>query len=95
MAAEQLLKEGGAKAVAIQEDYTVFEAKGKDKELNDLFQELGKFGLIEYVRSSRIAILKSTEGNHEKISDPAKKDPIKEPSNNDFLNHKNMIFEMQ
>ena len=93
-AVERLLKNYGAKAVAIQKDYTVLEARGQDKEVNDLLQELRKFGLTEFVRSSRIAILKSSEGIYKKILDPKRKTQQEKTSNNEFLNHKNMIFEI-
>ncbi len=91
---ERLLREFGAKAVVIRADYTVFEATGQDDEINNLLNELGKYGLIEFVRSSRIAIIKSSEGVHKKVLDMEKNDPTKKPINNEFLNHKSMIFEM-
>ena len=91
---ERLLREYGAKAVVIQEDYTVFETTGQDEEINNLLEELDKFGLIEFVKSSRIAIIKSSEGVHKKVLDMEKNDPTKLPINNEFLNHKSIIFEM-
>jgi len=91
---ERLLREFGANAVVIREDYTVFEATGQDEEINRLLKELDKYGLIEFVRSSRIAIIKSSEGIHKKVLDMEKNDPTKMPVNNEFLNHKSMIFEM-
>ncbi len=91
---ERLLREYGAKAVVIQEDYTIFEATGQDEEVNNLLEELNKFGLIEFVRSSRIAIIKSDEGIHKKVLDMDKNDPTKHPINDEFSNHKSVIFEM-
>jgi len=91
---ERLLREFGANAVVIREDYTVFDATGQDEEINRLLKELDKYGLIEFVRSSRIAIIKSSEGIHKKVLDMEKNDPTKMPVNNEFLNHKSMIFEM-
>ena len=91
---ERLLREYGAEAVVIQEDYTVFEATGQDEEVNNLLEELDKFGLIEFVRSSRIAIIKSSEGIHKKVLDMERNDPTEQPINNEFLNHKSVIFEM-
>jgi acetolactate synthase-1/3 small subunit len=92
--AERLLREYGAKSVVIQEDYTVFEATGQDEEVNNLLEELNKFGLIEFVRSSRIAIIKSDEGIHKKVLDMDKNDPTQQPINDEFSNHKSVIFEM-
>lgn len=91
---ERLLREFGAKAVVIREDYTVFETTGQDDEVNNLLKELDKYGLIEFVRSSRIAIIKSSEGIHKNVMDMEKNDPRKKSINNEFLNHKSMIFEM-
>jgi acetolactate synthase-1/3 small subunit len=91
---ERLLREFGAKAVVIRDDYTVFETTGQELEIGNLLTELAKYGLIEFVRSSRIAIIKSSEGVHKKVLDMEKNDPTKKPINNEFLNHKSMIFEM-
>jgi len=91
---ERLLREFGARAVVIRDDYTVFETTGQDDEVNNLLTELSKYSLIEFVKSSRIAIIKSSEGVHKKVLDMEKNDPTKKQINNEFLNHKSMIFEM-
>lgn len=91
---ERLLREYGAKAVVIREDYTVFETTGQDDEVNNLLKELDQYGLIEFVRSSRIAIIKSSEGIHKNVLDMERNDPRKKAINNEFLNHKSIIFEM-
>jgi acetolactate synthase-1/3 small subunit len=91
---ERLLREYGAKAVVIRNDYTVFEVTGQDNEINNLLKELDQYGLIEFVKSSRIAIIKSSDGMHKQVLDMEKNDPTKLPINNEFLNLKSMIFEM-
>ena len=91
---ERLLREFGAKAVVIRDDYTVFETTGQNEEIGNLLKELDKYGLIEFVQSSRIAIIKSSEGVHKNVLDMEKNDPTKKPINNEYLNHKSMIFEM-
>lgn len=91
---ERLLREFGGRAVVIREDYTVFETTGQDHEINNLLVELSKYGLIEFVKSARIAIIKANEGIHKKVLDMELNDPTKKPINNEFLNHKSMIFEM-
>ena len=91
---ERLLREFGAKAVVIRDDYTVFEATGQDEEINKLLEELSKYGLIEFVKSARIAIIKNSKGIHNKVLKMEANDPTKKPINNEFLNHKSMIFEM-
>tara|TARA_B110000503_G_scaffold3797_1_gene4966 strand:- start:1597 stop:2184 length:588 start_codon:yes stop_codon:yes gene_type:complete len=91
---ERLLRQYGAKVMVIREDYTVFEATGQDEEINNLVSELDSYGLIEFVKSSRIALIKSSEGIHRKVLDMEKNDPSKKPINKEFLSHKSMIFEM-
>src|ERR1700709_1099090 len=53
---ERLLREFGARAVAIRKDYTVFETTGHREETDKLIAFLEPFGLIEFVRSARVAI---------------------------------------
>jgi acetolactate synthase-1/3 small subunit len=91
---ERLLREFGGRAVVIREDYTVFETTGQDDEINNLLTELSKFGLIEFVKSARIAIIKANEGIHKKVLKMEENDPTKRPINNEFLDLKSMIFEM-
>jgi len=91
---ERLLREYGANAVVIRNDYTVFEVTGQDNEINNLLKELDQYGLIEFVKSSRIAIIKSSDGIHQQVLDMEKNDPTKLPINNELLNLKSMIFEM-
>ncbi|HWH62425.1 MAG TPA: acetolactate synthase small subunit, partial [Ginsengibacter sp.] len=50
---ERLLREFGARAVAIRKDYTVFETTGHREETEKLIKFLEPFGLIEFVRSAR------------------------------------------
>ncbi|MEO8516542.1 MAG: acetolactate synthase small subunit [Flavobacterium sp.] len=91
---ERLLREYGARAVVIREDYTVFETTGQQEEIEKLLNKLAEYQLIEFVRSSRIAIIKSSEGIHKRILDMEKNNPVNKPINNEFLNHKSIIFEM-
>jgi acetolactate synthase-1/3 small subunit len=91
---ERLLRQYGAKVMVIWEDYTVFEATGQDEDINNLVSELDRYGLIEFAKSSRIAIIKSSEGIHQKVLDMEKNDSSKKPINKEFLSHKSIIFEM-
>lgn len=68
---ERLLREYGARAVVIRKDYTVFETSGHREETDGLLRALEPFGLIEFVRSARIAIIKSSRGFHEKLNELA------------------------
>lgn len=91
---ERLLREFGARAVVIRDDYTVFETTGQEEEIDKLLVELSNYGLIEFVKSARIAIIKANEGIHKKVLKMQANDPTSKPINNEFLNHKSMIFEM-
>ena len=91
---ERLLREYGAKAVVIRHDYTVFEATGQGEEINKLLKKLDKFGLIEFVRSSRIAIINASEGIHKKVVEMEQKNPALQTINNEFLDKKDQVFQM-
>ena len=66
---ERLLREHGARAVVIRRDYTVFETSGHREETDKLISVLEPFGLIEFVRSARVAIIKDSRGFHEKLTE--------------------------
>ncbi len=54
---ERLLRQYGASTVVIRKDYIVFETAGHREEIDKLTEELTKYGLIEFVRGARIAII--------------------------------------
>lgn len=91
---ERLLREFGAKAIVIRNDYTVFEVTGQDEEINNLLIKLDEYQLIEFVRSSRIAIIKDSNGIHDMILEMDREHPIKQNITNQFLNQKEVIFQM-
>lgn len=66
---ERLLRTYGARVVAIMSDYTIFETTGQREETDTLLKVLGEYGLIEFVRSARIAIIKDSKGFHEKLKE--------------------------
>src|SRR4029453_2954747 len=75
---ERLLRKYGARAVVIGKDYTIFETTGQREETDKLVQVLEPYGLIEFVRSARVAIIKSSRGFHEKLKEFEKKKPSEE-----------------
>src|SRR5215467_10420095 len=75
---ERLLREYGARVVAIRKDYTVFETTGHREETDGLVKVLEPYGLIEFVRSARVAIIKNSLGFHEKIKEFEYKEPSEE-----------------
>jgi acetolactate synthase I/III small subunit len=91
---ERLLREHGAKAVVIRKDYTVFEVTGHREETDNLIKVLEPFGLIEFVRSARVAIIKDSDGFHEKLKEFEHREPGEDASENEFLNENEKVFSM-
>ena len=91
---ERLLREFGARAVAIRKDYIVFETTGHHEEIDKLVKVLEPYGLIEFVRSARVAILKDSAGFHERLKDFERKDPSEELIENEFLSDNEKVFSM-
>jgi acetolactate synthase-1/3 small subunit len=91
---ERLLREYGARAVVIRKDYTVFETTGQREEINKLISVLEPFGLIEFVRSGRVAIIKASSGFHSKLKEFEKKEPGEEVIENEFLGKGDQVFTM-
>jgi acetolactate synthase-1/3 small subunit len=91
---ERLLREHGAKAVVIRKDYTVFEVSGHREETDNLIKVLEPFGLIEFVRSARVAIIKNSEGFHSKLKEFEYKAPGEGVIENEYLNQQEEVFTM-
>jgi acetolactate synthase-1/3 small subunit len=91
---ERLLREFGARAVAIRKDFIVFETTGHREETNKLMEALAPFGLVEFVRSARVAIIKESEGFHEKLKDFEKREPGEELIENEYLGKREAVFTM-
>lgn len=91
---ERLLREYGARAVVIREDYTVFETTGQDEEIDNLLRKLAEYQLIEFVRSSRIAIIKAEEGLHKKLIELEKNNPASKPLELDYSSFEKSTFVM-
>jgi acetolactate synthase-1/3 small subunit len=82
---ERMLREYGARAVVIRRDYIIFETTGQRDEINKLIEILSPYGLIEFVRSARIAIIKNSDGFHGKIKEFEQNDPTPtQPENATF-----------
>ena len=91
---ERLLRQHGARAVVIRKDYTVFETTGHREETNNLIRVLEPYGLIEFVRSARVAIIKASSGFNEMLRDFEQRDPSEEPNENEYLNEKERVVVM-
>jgi len=91
---ERLLRQYGARAVVIRNDYTVFETSGHREEIDGLIKALEPYGLIEFVRSARVAIIKDSKGFHSKLKDFEYREPGEELVENEFLNQQAEVFDM-
>jgi acetolactate synthase-1/3 small subunit len=91
---ERLLRQYGAKAVVIRKDYTVFEVTGHREETEKLVEVLQPYGLIEFVRSARVAIIKASSGFNEKLRDFEYAEPSEEELENKYLNRQEEVFSM-
>ncbi|HYF33570.1 MAG TPA: acetolactate synthase small subunit [Chitinophagaceae bacterium] len=91
---ERLLREYGARAVVIRKDYTVFETTGHREETDRLVEVLEPYGLIEFVRSARVAIIKGSSGFHDKLKEFEQTEPGEELIENEYLNKQAEVFTM-
>lgn len=91
---ERLLRQYGANAVVIRKDYTVFEVVGHREETDTLIKVLEPYGLIEFVRSGRVAIIKDSEGFHEKLKEFEYREPGEDAIENEFLSENEKVFSM-
>ena len=91
---ERLLSQHGAKAVVIRKDYTVFEVSGQRDETDKLISILEPYGLIEFVRSARVAIIKNSEGFHKKLKEFEYREPGEGVLENEYLDKGNEVFSM-
>src|SRR5215467_6578017 len=91
---ERLLRQHGARVVVIRTDYTVFEATGQREETDKLVEVLEPFGLIEFVRSARVAIIKNSRGFHDKLKEFEKTEPGEEVIENEYLGKGDQVFTM-
>ncbi len=56
---ETLVRSNGARILVIEEDHIVIEKTGHKTETTDLYNKLEPYGILEFVRSGRIAISRS------------------------------------
>ena len=91
---ERLLRENGARVVVLRKDYTVFETTGHREETDALINILQPYGLIEFVRSARVAIIKDSDGFNSKIREFERLEPGEDVIENEFLNDGDKVFTM-
>lgn len=58
---EKIIRDNHARILTVERDYLVIEKTGHKEETNTLFRELEPHGILEFVRSGRVAISKSAK----------------------------------
>jgi acetolactate synthase-1/3 small subunit len=91
---ERLLREHGARAMMIRKDYVIFETTGHREETDKLIKVLEPLGLIEFVRSARVPIIKDSAGFHSKLREFEQREPGVESSENEYLDRQEEVFSM-
>ncbi|MES1218341.1 MAG: acetolactate synthase small subunit [Bacteroidota bacterium] len=91
---ERLLRQFGARAVVIRSDYIVFETTGHREEILKLIKVLEPYGLIEFVRTARVAIIKGSNKFHEKLKAFENSEPGGDAIENEFLSENEKVFNM-
>jgi acetolactate synthase-1/3 small subunit len=67
--AERIVRAHHARILTIESEFTILEKTGYPEEIKVLFNELKPFGLLEFVRSGRVAISKPMKTLEEHIED--------------------------
>ncbi len=67
--AERIVRAHNARILTIESEFTILEKTGYPQEIKDLFNELKPFGLLEFVRSGRVAISKPMKTLEQHIED--------------------------
>lgn len=53
---ERMVRKAGARILEITREYTVIEKTGHKEETQELFEALNQFGVLQFIRSGRVAI---------------------------------------
>ncbi len=64
---ERILRRYGAAIVCVRKDYTIFNIVGHYEEIDNFLKVIEPHGLIEFVRSGRIVVIKKNFGFHQKL----------------------------
>lgn len=91
---ERLLHQFGARAVAIRKDYIVFESTGHEEEIDKVIKFFEPYGLIEFVRGARVAIIKDSTSFHDKVKEFEEMQPGDEVVTNEFLGRQDEVFSL-
>ena len=70
---QNIIKESNAIIVTVNPEFFVIEKSGRTHELDVLYEKLNKYGILQYVRSARIAVTKAPLMISEILTDFKKK----------------------
>ena len=70
---QNIIKDSNARIVTVNPEFFVIEKSGRTHELDDLYEKLNKYGILQYVRSARIAVTKAPLMISEILTDFKKK----------------------
>jgi len=78
---ERLVRNNGARILVIEQEHIIIEKTGHRGEIRELRDKLEPFGLLEYVRSGRVAITKSKRKTQEFLKDLEKTNYYEQENN--------------
>jgi len=67
--AEEIIRKDNARILAVENDFAVIEKTGHREDTKELFKKLEPFGILQFVRSGRVAITKHYKELHNYLKD--------------------------
>ncbi|MFT5920522.1 MAG: acetolactate synthase-1/3 small subunit, partial [Granulosicoccus sp.] len=55
---QNIVKESNSRIVTVNREYFVVEKSGRKEEIDQLFEDFSAFGIMQFIRSGRIAVTK-------------------------------------
>lgn len=68
---ENLVRQNQVRILSIEKDFTLLEKTGRPEEIQQLFEDLKEFGVLEFARSGRVAISKPMRTLNEHLNETA------------------------